>query len=115
MLNRLKLFLILPLMLLTSCSYHNEKGYVIDKNYKPAYNTTMISMIYTGKVMIPVTYIIHHAESWTLDLDEDKDGKRDYIVYLKDKDYWESIEIGDYFSWEGTTCYDCEQTTRERQ
>lgn len=115
MIKKLKTLLLTLSLLLCGCSSHNEKGYVIEKNHKDAYNTIWIQYIYVNKTMIPITYIIHHAESWTLDLDEDQDGKRDYTVYLKDKDYWESIKIGDYFSWESETCYECEQTTKEKQ
>ena len=115
MLNKLKLLLLTIPLLLTSCSSHNEKGYVIAKNHREPFYTTMVTFIYVNKVMVPITYLIYHAESWSLDLDENRDNKRDYTVYLKDIDLWESIEIGDYFSWETETCYDCEQTTKEKQ
>ena len=115
MLKKLKILLSTLPLLLTSCSSHKEKGYVIAKNHREPFYTTMVTMVYTGNTFIPITYLIYYAESWSLDLDEDKDGDRDYTVYLKDAEYWESIKIGDYFSWETETCYDCEQTTKERQ
>ena len=116
--KRLKsLFLVIGL-LLTSCGnkVHNEKGYVIEKNHREPYYTTMVTMVYTGKTLIPITYIIYHAESWSLDLRDEDDGKyKEYTVYLKDSEVWEQINIGDYFVWDEETCYDCEPTTKERQ
>ena len=113
--KKLKL-LFLPLLLLTSCDKtHNERGYVIEKNHRAAYTTTMTTMVYTGKVTVPIIYTIYHAESWFLDLRDEVEGNyKYYTVYLKDSDIWEQIQVGDYFVWDEETCYDCEPTTRER-
>ena len=115
--KKLKLMLLTGLLLLTSCSNkHNERGYVIEKNHRAAYTTTMTTMVYTGKVMVPIIYTIYHAESWSLDLRDEVEGKyKEYTVYLKDEEVWNQINIGDYFVWDEETCYDCEPTTRERQ
>lgn len=115
--KRLKsLFLVIGL-LLTSCGnkVHNERGYVVEKNHREPYNTIMVTTIYTGKVLIPVTYVIHHSETWSLDLRDEVEGEyKNYVVYLRDSSIWEQINVGDYFIWDEETCWDCEPTTRER-
>lgn len=114
--KRFKKFILIVGLLLTGCSKaHNEKGYVIEKNHRDAYNTMMITTVYTGKTLVTIPYIIHHAESWSLELRDEDEGKyKDYTVYLKDSKIWEQINIGDYFVWDEETCWDCEPTTRER-
>ena len=113
----LKLLLVLSSTILIACSNsHNEKGYVVQKNHKDPYITTMISFIYTGKSMIPVTHIIYHKESWSLDLRDEINGTYEYyLVYLKNEEIWNQISVGDYFIWDENFCLDCEPTTEERQ
>ena len=111
----IKMFILTSTLLLAGCNNKDAKGYVIEKNHRDPFHTTLITFIHVNKTMIPVTYLIYHAESWSLELDEDQDGDRDYTVYLKDPEQWETIEIGDYFCWDCETCYECEQTTKERQ
>ena len=115
--KKLRLLFLIPMLLLTACGdSHHERGYVVEKNHRDAYNTTMITCVYTGKTIIPVTHIIHHAETWSLDLRDEVEGKyHEYVVYLKDSSIWEEINVGDYFIWDEKTCYDCEPTTRERK
>ena len=112
-----KLGLIFSCLLMVSCSSeHNERGYVIQKNHTEAYNTLMTTFVYSGKTLIPITHVIHHAESWSLNLRDEVQGNyKYYTVYLKDTEVWNTIQVGDYFIWDTTTCYDCEPTTRERQ
>lgn len=70
-----KLGLIFSCLLTVSCSSeHNERGYVIKKNHTPAYTTTMTTMFYTGKVMVPIIYIVYHDESWSLNLRDEVQG-----------------------------------------
>ena len=102
---------------LTSCSdTHDEKGYVIEKNHREPYNTVMVTMVYTGKTLIPITYIIHHSETWSLELRDEVEGEYVYnTVYLKNTEVWNKVSVGDYFIWDEETCFDCEPTTKERQ
>lgn len=113
-----KTLLALPLAILAlaSCeTVHNERGYVIDKTHRAAYYTYYTTLVYNGKSYTYIRWIIHHAESWSLDLrDEDAGEWKYYTVYLRDPDVWEQVEIGDYFVWDTSICFDCEPTTRTR-
>ena len=110
-----KLFILISLSLCSCTNTHNERGYVIEKNHRDAYNTVQFIHVYNGKTTMLIPYTIHHHETWSLDLRDENEGKyKNYTVYLKDSSVWEEIQIGDYFVWDEDTCFDCEPTTRTR-
>lgn len=86
------------------------------KNHNDSWNQPIIVTVYNGKTIMSIPYIIHHPESWSLDLrDEDQGKYKEYTVYLKDEKVWQEIKVGDYFVWNEDVCFDCEPTTKERQ
>lgn len=89
----LLLMSLILLILLTACGYGELEGKIIDKSHTSGFSTT--SVIYTGKTCIPV--MRYHPETWKIRIEKTEDYKIKTIWVNVTEEYYNNVEIGDYY------------------
>ena len=105
----------LLLLVLIGCKKNKPSGEVYDKEFRPAYSTTVFLplTIYNGKTAttIIVPYIYYYPNRYVIHI-KWFDGKWKYHEYFVSKELFDEIEIGSEFEYQNGT-YDREPYTRE--
>ena len=113
--------LIVPILIISfGCSHKLTEGEVYEKEFKKA--TTQIRLIpivtsngkYTTTRLIPYTY--YYPDRWIIRIREPNgDGTYTTDEYYTTKEVYDSVNIGDTFSYDPDRDIENEPYTRERQ
>lgn len=80
-------------VIFTGCAGIIKSGTVTDKEYKPAYTSTIFTRI--GNVTVP--YNIHHSAKYEIKLSGEENGEKvTRWIYVSEETY-NSYNIGDYY------------------
>jgi len=107
------------LLFLIGCKTNKPSGEVYDKEFRPAYSTTVLLplTIYNGKTVttIIIPYIYYYPNRYVIHIkwfDVKKDKWR-YYEYFVNETLYEKVNVGDMFEYQKGT-YDREPYTREK-
>ena len=117
----LVLFLVFLLLIsLCSCGHKLTKGEVYDKEFMPASTRVMMIPVVSSNGKTTTTtiipYVYYYPDRWLIKIRE-PNGDGTYITdeYYTSKEVYDSVNIGDTFSYDPDRDFENEPYTRERQ
>lgn len=73
------------------------EGWVIDKNFTAAHTTRTTSIVFTGKISVPITRFVHHPDTWRIHVSgTTEDGEERAEWWEIGETLYGMIEIGDW-------------------
>lgn len=111
--NRLLCILVI-IVLITGCANRINEGTVYEKEHQESWTQVMLMPITTlvGKVVITnmIPYTIYHSENWIIWIESDGETEDFYVT----EEYYNSIEVGDYFIWDDSKGFESEKVVKEK-
>ena len=104
-------------ILLTGCNNDAICGEVQEKEFLPAYSTTILQpyVLSTGKsvVIVNIPMVYSYPDRWKLTVKNESDGKLKTVDVTQE--CFDSVEIGDYFIYNVEYCSYEEPVTRKEK